>query len=122
MSERSQRGEAANSTRHRLFAEHRFVFANIFPVVANPLVRRVQPEGFGVVGDRLVVLPLVAPDVAPVVVRHGVFRVEADRLFEVGNRPVQLLLVAQARPRLLYARAFLGSSRMASLQSMIDLS
>ena len=52
----------------------------------------VEPDGLAVVGQRLVVLALSGPGVAPVGVRQGRFGVKADGLGIVGQRLVVLAL------------------------------
>src|SRR5512135_1450980 len=61
------------------------------PVSSDEL--RIEPDRLVVIGYRPVVVPLAAPDIAPVDIGIGVSRVEPDRLVEVGQRLVRLLLV-----------------------------
>ena len=84
----------------------------------TPGVLGIEADGLGEVGDGLVVLPLVVPGAAAVDVRHGELGIEADRLAEVGDGLVVLLLVVPGAAAVVYARASLGSRRIAWLQSL----
>ena len=67
-----------------------------------------EPEGFAVLGDRLIELPLVVQGDAEVVVGIGEVGLEAQRLAVLGDRLVQLPLVAQGVAEVVVG---LGSSR-----------
>ena len=66
-----------------------------------------------VFGDGLVHLPLARQGVAEVGVGQGVVGLEPDRLAVFGDGLVELPLGARALPRLLWATAWSGWSRIA---------
>ena len=73
-----------------------------------------EPDRLAECGDGLGQLPLAAQGVAEVVVGLGVVGLEPDRLAVFGDGLVQLPLARRASPRLLWAAASSGWSRMAS--------
>jgi hypothetical protein len=56
---------------------------------------------------------------AAIVVGEDIFWIEPDRLVEVGNRTIITALGVVGPPRLMCAKAFFGSSRIASSRSAI---
>ena len=79
----------------------------------------IDPQGPIEVGEGLVVLPLLRPDMAPAGEGLGVARAEADRLVEVGDRPLELLLDLPGMSAPENAGAACGSRWMASSKSAI---
>ena len=57
--------------------------------------RRVERQGSGVVGERLVEVPEVVTGAAPAVQRVGVAGVHAEHLREVGDRLLQTIQLVQ---------------------------
>ena len=78
-------------------------FVGEAPVVIGLGVLRVEPDGLGEVGNRLVVFALLPVGEAPVAIRLGIFRVQPDGLGVVGNRLVVFALLPVGKPRLQYA-------------------
>ena len=72
-----------------------------------------EPDRRAEFGDRLLRLPLVSQGVAEVDVGVGVVGREPDRRAEFGDRLLQLPWACRAFPRLLWAMARLGVSRIA---------
>ena len=78
-----------------------------------------EPDRRAEFGDRLLQLPLVCQGGAEVVVGLGVVGLEPDRRAEFGDRLLQLPLGFRAMPRLLWASASSGLSRIAVRNSAI---
>ena len=92
------------------------VGVDVTPVLVSVRVIRGQPDGLGVIPDRLVEITDLIPDEASPVVGGGIAGIETEDLVEVRYRLVEETLSQYAKALSWRAAAWAGPRRMASVK------